>query len=90
MSENSSSEGSSAMNSTDTNGNEGPEIPEITQAEVDEQIKSFIAFLTRQREDSTRFVQGVTIASNLNYYPRAGTSASYGAPGCQPDTRWVP
>ena len=86
-SENSNSEGNPAMNSRGTNKNEDPEVHAITQEEVDEQIKNFIATLTRKLWDLTRLVQGMTTASHANYDPRAGTIASCSAPGYQPD-KW--
>ena len=85
MNEDSSSTGGPSMNSPETNENEDSEMRALTQEEIDEQIKSFIAPLTRQLEDLTRLVSGMTIASHLDYYERAGTSASYSAPGDQPD-----
>ena len=54
MRENSSSEGSPAKNSLETNENEVPEIPTLTQDEVHELIKSFIAPLTKKLEDFSR------------------------------------
>ena len=66
MSENSRSEGSPAMNSTEINENEGPKIHAITQAEVDEQTKSFITPLVKQLGDFTRHVQGMTTAPHPN------------------------
>ena len=43
MSENISFEDGPAMPSTEANENAGPEVNALTQAEVDEQIKSIIA-----------------------------------------------
>ena len=53
VNENSISESSSAINFRETNENEVPEIHNLTQEEFNEQIKSFIALLTRQLEDLT-------------------------------------
>ena len=85
MSKNSSSEGSLAVNSHDSSENEGAEIRASTQKKVNEQIKSFFAPLTRQLEDLTRLIQGITTGWHPNYHPRADTNVSYSAPGYQPD-----
>ena len=85
MSEYSSSEGSPAMNPTGTNQNKGTELRTLTQAEVDQLIKSFIAPLVRQLDDLTRIVQGMITASHPDYYTRTGTAAICRAPGYQPD-----
>ena len=66
MSENNSSEGSSAMTFHETNENEGPKIRIWTQEDFDEQIKSFVAPLMRQLEDLTGHVQGLSVASVKN------------------------
>ena len=58
-SENNGSESHSAMKFCRTNENEEPKIRSLTQEEVIEQIKNFIATLTRQLEDLTRVVQGL-------------------------------
>ena len=76
MSKTSVSEASPAMNPPETKEIEGPEVSAITQDEVDEKIKSFIAPLTRQLEDLTPLVRGMTTASHPNNYPSTGTSAS--------------
>ena len=89
MSENCSSEGSTAMNFTETNNNTGPELGTSTQAEVNEQIRSFMASLMRQLEDLIWLVQGMTTASHPNYYTKVDTSASYSAPGYQPDSPFL-
>ena len=54
------------MNSTETKENESSENGAIIQADVDEQIMSFIAPLKRQLEVLTRFVQGMATASRPN------------------------
>ena len=86
MSKNSRSEGSLAVDSLEINENESPKIRTLTQ-EVNEQIKSFVAALTRRLKDLTQLVQGMSIASHPNHYPRADTNASYSAHGYPPD--WV-
>ena len=48
LSENGSSESCLALELPETNGNEGPEIRALTQQDVEEQNKSFIAPLTKQ------------------------------------------
>ena len=46
------------------------EIQTWTQEAVNEQIRGFIARLTRQLEELTRLVQGMTTTRHPNYYPR--------------------
>ena len=53
FSENNSSKGCLTLNSHEINDNEGPEICLLTQNEVNEQIKGFIAPDTRQLDDLT-------------------------------------
>ena len=77
MSKNNGPEGKSAKNSHETDENEEPEICTLTQEEVNEQINSFIAPLTNQLEDLTRLVQGLSVTSHPNHYPRADKDASY-------------
>ena len=67
MNENSSSGGETAINSPETNENEYPEIAALAEEEFDEQIKSFIAPVTKQLEDLNWFVQGMTTASDPKY-----------------------
>ena len=57
MSENDSIEEDSAGNSSENFDEEVPEIHTLTQEAVNEQIKGFIAPLTRQLEELTRLVQ---------------------------------
>ena len=86
MSGNSNFESSPVMNSTETNKNADPELRALTQAEIDGQIMSFIAPLTKQLENFIWLVHGTTTASHPNYYTKAGISASCNAPGYPPDT----
>ena len=53
MRKNNGPEGNSAMNSNDTHKNEESEIRTLTQEEINEQIKSFIAPFTRQLKNLT-------------------------------------
>ena len=85
MSENNGPEGNSAINSHETGENEEPEIHTLTQKEVNEHIKSFIAPLTRQLKYLTRLVEGLSVASHPNHYPLAETDAGYNAHEYSPD-----
>ena len=87
VSENKGSESHSAMNSQEFNENEEPEFHTLTQEEVNEQIKSFVAPLTRQVEVLIHLVQGLSVASHPKHYPRADTDTSYNAHGYSPDTK---
>ena len=57
----------------------------ILTQEVDEQIKNYIAPLTRQLGDLIRLIQEMLSAPRPNFYPRAGTSASSSAAGPSSD-----
>ena len=48
----------------------------LTQEEVNEQIRSYIAHPTIHQEDLTWLIQGRSTAQHPNNDPRAGTSAS--------------
>ena len=74
-----------AISSHETGKNEEREICTLTQEEVDDQLKRFIALLTRPKEDMTRLGEGLPVASHPNPYPTAETDASYNAHGYSPD-----
>ena len=59
-----------------------PEIQTLTQEAVNEQIRGFIAPLTRQLEELTRLVQGMTTSRHPNSYPKTdlGTTAATAMP----------
>ena len=86
MSKNSSFKGGPAMIFHEINENESLEVRTLMQEEINEQIKSFITLFTRELENLTPLLQGMSIASHLNFYPRADTNASYSVHGYQPDT----
>ena len=81
------SESHSAMNSQEFNESEDPKIRTLTREEINEQIKSFVAQLTRQLEVLTHRVQGLLVASHPKHYPRTDMDASYNAHGYSPDTK---
>ena len=83
MSENNSTESSPVRNAPECNVEDEPEVYILTQEDVNEQIGSHIAPLTKQLEDMTRLIQGMTTAQNPTSHPRAGTSASFSATGYQ-------
>ena len=58
----------------------------LTQEEVNEQIKNYSAIVTRQLEDLTRMIQGMSTSHWPNFSPRAGISASSSAAGPSPDS----
>ena len=66
MSESSSIESSPIMNAPELNVEDEPEVHFLTQVEVNEQIRSHIAPLTKQLEDLT--------ARHPTSFRRAGTS----------------
>ena len=69
MSENNGTESNSAMNTIEANENEEPKNRNLTQKDVSEEIKSFIALLTRQLDELTWLVQNLSVASYANHYP---------------------
>ena len=58
------------------------EFQTLTQETVNEQIRRSIALLTRQLEELTRLVQGMTTSQHLNSYPRTefGTTSGTAMP----------
>ena len=58
------------------------EIPEFqtfqTPEAVNEQIRGFIGLLTRQLEELTRLVQGMTTSRHPNSYPRTELGTTSG------------
>ena len=83
MSEGNSPETNPVMGAPEDNINGESKERFLAQEEVDEQIRSYNAPLTKtkQLEGLTRPIQG----QQLNNYPRAGTSASFSAAGYQLD-----
>ena len=65
---------------------ENPEIQTLTQKGINEQIRGFIAPLTRQLEELSRLVQGMSTSRHPNSCPRTklGTTSSTAMP--QSDT----
>ena len=61
---------------------EVPEFQTLTQEAVSEQIRGFIAPLTRQLEELTRLVQGMTTSWHPNFQPRTehGTTSGTARP----------
>ena len=57
----------------------------VTQEEVDEQIRNYNVSLTRQLDDLTRLIQGMSTAHRANLPPMASTSASSSAAGSSPN-----
>ena len=86
MTENNNTECSPIMKAPERNVDDEPEVHVLTQEEVNEQIKSHIAHVTRQLEVLTRLIQGMSTAQHPTFYPGAGAGASFSAAGYQPDT----
>ena len=61
---------------------EVPEFQALTKEAVNEQIRGFFAPLTRQLQELTRMVQGMTTSRHLNSYPRTelGTTSGTAMP----------
>ena len=67
---------------------EVPEFQTLTQEAVNEQIRGFIAPLTRQLEELTWLVQGMTTSRHANFNPRTELGATSGSAMLQSDI-WV-
>ena len=65
---------------------ENPEIQTLTQEAVNEQITVFFAPLTRQLEELTRLVQGMSTSRHPNSYPRTELGTTSGTAMPQYDT----
>ena len=57
-----------------------PEIQTLTQEAVNEQIRGFIAPLTRQLEDLTRLMQGMSNSRHRNPRTELGTTSGTAMP----------
>ena len=69
MSDDGSTEEIANGNSSENVEREVSEIQTLTQVAVNEQIRGFISPLTRQLEELTRLVQGMTTSRRPNFYP---------------------
>ena len=67
-----------ASNSSEYIEEEVPEIRTLNQEAVNEQIKGFIALLTRQLEELTGLVQGMVKTPHPSHYPRTDYSTFSG------------
>ena len=68
--------------SSENVGGEIPEVQTLTQEAVSEQIRGFIAGLTRQLEELIRLVQGITTSRHPSFNPRTelGTTSGTAMP----------
>ena len=88
MSENGSIEGNRVYNTSENAEEEIPEARVLSQKPVNQQVKSFIAPLTRQLEELTRPSQGMATTQHSSHYPRAQYSAISGAAVHPDDNMW--
>ena len=72
-------------NSSEIVVGENPELQTLTREAVDEQIREFIASLTRQLEELTRLVQEKSTTKHPNSYPKAELGATSGTTMPQSD-----
>ena len=86
MSENGSAEDNMAGKASENTKGEVPEIRILTEEAINEQIKGFIAPLTRQLEELTRLVQGMVTTPHPCYHPKTDYSSISGTSAYQPDT----
>ena len=82
MSNHGSSEEIANRSASENVGREVPEFQTLTQEAVNEQIRGFIGPLTRQLEELTRLVQGMTTLRHPNSYPKTelGTTSGTAVP----------
>ena len=78
MSNHGSTEEIENRSSLENASREVPEFQTLTQETVNEQIRGFIAPLTRQLEELTRLVQGRTTSRHPNFYPRTELGTTSG------------
>ena len=81
-----SSETSDVLNAHRGNGGFEFEAQIPTQEEGDEKNKTYITTLTKQPEDLTRLIQGMSSVHQTNVSPRASTSANSSAVGISSDS----
>ena len=86
MSHHGSTEESATRSSSENVEGEIPEFQTLTQEAVNEQIRGFIAPLTRQLEELTRLVQAMTTSRHPNSYPRTELGTTSGTAMPQSDT----
>ena len=85
MNESNSTEGSPIKTAPERNVDDEPQVHDLTQEEVNEQIRNRNAPLTKQLEEFIRLFQSMSTAQHAASYPRAGTSVSFSAVGYPPD-----
>ena len=86
MSDHGSKEENETRISSENVEREVSEIQTLTQEAVNGQIRRFIAPLTRQLEELTRLVQGMTTTQHPNHYPRTEFGTTSGTATHQSDT----
>ena len=91
MSHHSSSEEIANWSSSENVDGEKPEIQTLTQKAVNEQIRGFITPLTRQLDELTRLVQGMSTSRHPNSYPKTelGTTPGTAMPQCDRIRFWT-
>ena len=75
MSESKSSEINPIMSAHENYVRKKSEARILTQEKIDEQIKNYIALLTRRLEDLIWLIQRMSTAHRPNFFARAGVSA---------------
>ena len=78
MSNHGSTEETANRSSSENVDGEIPQIQTLTQDAVNEQIRGFIAPLTRQLEELTRLVRGMSTSRHPNSYPRTELGTTSG------------
>ena len=86
MSDHGSTEGNVTGISSENVEREVSEIQTLSQETVDEQIRGFLAPLTRQIEELTRLVQGMVTKQHPECYPRTDLGSTSFTATHQSDT----
>ena len=91
MSNHGSTEEIANRSSSENIEGEIPEFQTLTQEVVNEHIRGFFDPLTRQIEELTRLVQGMTTSRHQTSYPRTelGTTSGTAMPQSENDSLWV-
>ena len=85
MTENSMSEKCDSLNAHRDNVDSQSKARILTKEEVHEYIETYITSLTKQLEDLTRLIQGMSSVDQAKLSPRASTSANSSAAGTSSD-----
>ena len=87
MNDSKNTESSPIVNAPGRNARDELEVHALTQEEVNEQVRNHIGPLTKQLQDLTRLIQGMTTAQLPTSYLRPSTTLGLVQPGISPTHR---